>query len=151
VTCPPGCALCGELVTAPHYCVASYDRAHAAWCWANARDRGYLAQESAKERQREYAPPDVGLAELAAWGDWFAKRLGAFAPEPSEPPRAVAATDARVRALPPEHALALWRRYVERGESRRYPERHRALTSRGPWRPRPLEFTAAERAFLRTR
>jgi hypothetical protein len=132
--CAPGCALCGELVATPHYCVAHYEKAHAKFVFGNARYRAAMA------RNAESAPPECdevqhreGLLDLCVWGDCVA--LGV--PTPRRITRALdSLTPLQRRDL---HLLYVAQSDVERARKRR---------GRGRRGGEYAPLTPSERAYL---
>lgn len=136
----PGCGLCGELVSSPHYCSARSEQAHARIVRLNEQ---YRAAVASIEPAPEHIAPDPGIPDLAAWGDWvWCQRHGY---DPRGVDRAAVARAARVlERLSPGHAEQLWHLYVGRCTGRRV----RKAQGR---RPGDLPaLTPSERAYLET-
>lgn len=69
LVCQPGCALCGELVETPHWCVKRYYDAHKHFVAGNQRYRLAMLQQSLEENECTHEPRE-GILDLAEWGDW---------------------------------------------------------------------------------
>lgn len=73
----PGCGLCGELVTSPHWCVKAYWERHNRLCKENEEYRQAVHEQVMYEEQcllEEIAahgePAPQGIVDLAEWGNW---------------------------------------------------------------------------------
>lgn len=78
----PGCALCGELVETPHWCVKRYDDAHAHYVAGNDRYRLAMYQQRLEESDHDLLnhEPRQGILDLAEWGDWTWCQEQGYAP-----------------------------------------------------------------------
>jgi hypothetical protein len=119
--CPTGCALCGLLVESPHWCVAKYERAHAAFVLGNVRYRQALEYNAAHD-EPEHNPPRLGISDLCEWGDWRYAQLHQASIAAIDM-RAVARAERRLARLTPSDAARLHWLYVSLGETERQTQR----------------------------
>lgn len=150
VRCRTGCALCGELVDAPHWCVAKHWRAHEAFLAGNVRYREAMARNATDEAKAQGAEtPRTGISDLCEWGDYhFARALNlatAFCDE-----SAVRRAEQTIAKLSRMHRAELSWYYIHFGECQRERVRDaQAERSRRPYqRKQPREWLPSELAYL---